>query len=125
MRHVIKYAESGDGIRWTRRDIVAIGFKSQDEYAICKPCVRRANGRYQMWFCARGSAYRICYAESGDGITWNRMDEAIGIDVSASGWDSEMIEYPFIFDHKAERYMLYAGNDFGKTGFGLAIESRE
>jgi hypothetical protein len=32
-----------------------------------------------------------------------------------------MIEYPFVFDHKGQRYMLYNGNDYGKTGFGLAI----
>ncbi len=32
-----------------------------------------------------------------------------------------MICYPFIFDHKGKRYMLYNGNDYGKTGFGLAV----
>jgi len=121
MRHLIKYAESDDGIHWRRDDMVAIDFKSADEYAICKPCVRGSHGRYQMWFCARGQAYRIGYAESADGITWQRMDEAAGIDVSPSGWDSEMIEYPFVFDHKGDRYLLYAGNGFGQTGFGLAV----
>jgi hypothetical protein len=75
---------------------------------------------YRMWFCARGSAYRIYYAESFDGTSWRR---AIGPDmeVSESGWDSEMVEYPFVFDHKGDRYMLYAGNGFGKTGFGIAV----
>ena len=43
------------------------------------------------------------------------------IDVSDDGWDSEMICYPFVFDHKGKRYMLYNGNDYGKKGFGLAI----
>lgn len=32
-----------------------------------------------------------------------------------------MIEYPFVFDHRGERFMLYKGNGYGKTGFGLAI----
>ncbi len=32
-----------------------------------------------------------------------------------------MIEYPFVFDHKCNRYMLYNGNSYGKTGFGLAV----
>ena len=31
-----------------------------------------------------------------------------------------MLCYPFIFDHGGERYMLYNGNDYGKTGFGIA-----
>jgi hypothetical protein len=26
-----------------------------------------------------------------------------------------------VFDHNGDRYMLYAGNTFGKTGFGLAV----
>ena len=43
------------------------------------------------------------------------------IDVSKQGWDSEMIEYPHVFDHKGKRHMLYNGNNYGKTGFGLAV----
>ena len=67
------------------------------------------------------STYRVRYAESSDGIHWVRKDEEVDLDVSDSGWDSEMICYPYIFDHKGNRYMLYNGNDFGKTGFGLAV----
>ncbi len=44
-----------------------------------------------------------------------------GLDVSSSGWDSEMVEYPFVFDHSGSRYMLYNGNSYGKTGFGIAV----
>jgi predicted GH43/DUF377 family glycosyl hydrolase len=119
MRHLIKYAESPDGIHWTRDDVVAIDFSGTDEYAICKPCIRRDGDVYRMWFCARGKAYRIYYAESDDGIAWRREAEP-AIDVSDSGWDSEMVEYPFVFDHNGDRYMLYAGNGFGRVGFGLA-----
>jgi len=32
-----------------------------------------------------------------------------------------MIFYPFVFDHKGKRHMLYNGNDYGKTGIGLAV----
>jgi hypothetical protein len=49
------------------------------------------------------------------------MDAEVGIGVSADGWDSEMIEYPFVFDHAGSRYMLYNGNGYGKTGIGLAV----
>jgi predicted GH43/DUF377 family glycosyl hydrolase len=117
----IKYAESLDGIHWQRNGIVCIDFKSQDEYAISRPCVIRENNLYRMWYSCRGMTYRIGYAESTDGISWERKDNDVGIDVSESGWDSEMIEYPFVFDHKGQRYMLYNGNGYGKTGIGLAI----
>jgi predicted GH43/DUF377 family glycosyl hydrolase len=121
MRHLIKYAESSDGIHWDRRDVVAIDFARPDEYAICRPSVVRDADQYRMWFCSRGESYRIQYAESQDGLTWVRRDEGVGIDVSPDGWDSEMIEYPFVFDHAGRRYMLYSGNRFGSTGFGLAV----
>ena len=73
-----------------------------------------------MWYAYRGDHYKIGYAESHNGIAWNRQDEDVGIDTSVSGWDSEMIEYPYIHDHKGVRYMFYNGNQFGKTGIGLA-----
>jgi hypothetical protein len=121
----IKYAKSRDGIQWKRDGIVCIDFKSKDEYAISRPCVLKEDGTYKMWYSYRGQAYRIGYAESRDGIHWVRKDEEVGIDVSESGWDSEMIEYPFVFDHKGERYMLYNGNGYGKTGIGLAVLAQE
>jgi hypothetical protein len=40
--------------------------------------------------------------------------------VSKNGWDSDMLCYPCIFDHKGESYMLYNGNGYGRTGFGIA-----
>jgi len=121
MRHLIKYAESDDGIHWRRDGTVAIDFAGPHEYAICKPCVVKDSEGYQMWFCARGDAYRIYTAKSEDGVRWQRQQEP-DLGVSAEGWDSEMVEYPFVFDHGTDRYMLYAGNTFGKTGFGLAVQ---
>jgi hypothetical protein len=120
----IKYAESVNGIDWQRNGLVCIDFKYQDEYAIARPCVIRDKDIYKMWYSYRGKSYRIGYAESRDGLRWERRDEEVGIDVSESGWDSEMIEYPFVFDHDGERYMLYNGNGYGRTGIGLAVLAR-
>jgi predicted GH43/DUF377 family glycosyl hydrolase len=121
MRHLIKYAESDDGIHWRRDNIIAVDFNDPAEYAMCKPCVIKDGADYRMWFCSRGTTYRIRYAESKDGIVWRRDARPVGIDVSAEGWDADMIEYPCVFDHDGRRYMLYAGNGYGRTGFGLAV----
>jgi predicted GH43/DUF377 family glycosyl hydrolase len=121
MAHVIKYAESSDGILWDRNGFIAIDLQPPDEYAISRPCVIKEAGLYKMWYSYRGTTYRIGYAESADGLHWERKDAEAGIDVSESGWDSEMIEYPFVFDHDGQRYMLYNGNGYGKTGIGLAV----
>jgi len=118
----IKYAESDDGLAWKRSGTVCIDFKDDKEWAISRPCVLNENGLYKMWYSYRGKkSYRIGYAESNNGINWNRKDKQVGIDVSHSGWDSEMIEYPFVFNHGGKKYMLYCGNEFGKTGFGISI----
>ena len=117
----IRYAESSDGIHWNRTGRVCIDFASVDEYAFARPCVLKDGNVYKMWYSWRGESYRIGYAESHDGLSWLRKDGEAGIDVSASGWDSEMIEYPFVFDHNGKRYMFYNGNAYGKTGIGLAV----
>lgn len=121
----IKYAESKDGVDWDRTGVVCIDFSSKDEYAIARPSVLKDGGVYRMWYSYRGPTYRIGYAESADGITWQRKDAQVGIDVSESGWDSEMIEYAHVFDHRGERYMLYNGNGYGRTGIGLAVLERD
>jgi len=120
MLHVIKYAESGDGKQWTPAEGSAVELRS-GELALSRPCVVKENSGYRMWYSYRGAAYRIGYAESADGRTWTRDDPRAGFGVSASGWDSEAVAYPFVFDHAGARYMLYNGNGYGRTGFGLAV----
>ncbi len=117
----IKYAESEDGIDWRKRGQCAISYCNADEYAFGRPFVLKEHGVFKMWYAYRGESYRIGYAESDDGISWQRKDALVGIDVSTTGWDSEMIEYPYILDHKAKRFMFYNGNGYGKSGIGLAI----
>jgi hypothetical protein len=123
MLHVVNHAISADGHKWQRRGL-SVPYKLGQAQAFSRPTViGDASGEYHMWFSYRsggGQKYRIGYASSQDCERWDlRIDQA-GLDVSLSGWDSEMIEYPFVFDHKSERFLLYNGNGYGHTGFGLA-----
>jgi predicted GH43/DUF377 family glycosyl hydrolase len=120
-KYHIKYAESDDGWLWERRGIIAIDFKNEDEYAISRPWVVYEAGRYRMWYAYRGDAYRIGYAESDDGISWTRMDDKAGIDVTPGAFDSEMIEYAAVVENNGRKYMFYNGNNFGENGIGLAV----
>jgi len=124
-KYNIKYSYSYDSINWIREGKIAIDYLWKNEYAISVPRVIKEENLYKMWYSYRGrneiETYRIGYAESFDGIKWIRKDDEIIMDVSVKGWDSEMICYPFVFDYKSKRYMLYNGNGYGKTGFGLAI----
>jgi hypothetical protein len=128
-RYQIKYAESSDGINWTRESVVCIQYK-HDKEANTRPYVIKENGIYRMWYCYRSisdyridreKSYRIGYAESPDGIKWIRKDDEGGIGRSEEGWDSEMTAYPYLYEYEGKKYMLYNGNGFGKSGFGYAI----
>ncbi len=120
----IRYAESRDGIAWDRRGLVCIDFVHPDEHAIARPCVIHDGDVYRMWYSWRGDRYRIGYAESLDGLKWTRLDDLAGLDVSPNGWDSDMVEYPFVFSSGDELLMLYNGNGYGKTGCGVAACGR-
>ena len=117
----LKYAESSDGIEWRREGRVAIDFADESEYAISRPSVISDEATWEMWYSVRGDAYVIGYAESQDGLEWHRDDQELGLQPASSGWDSEMVEYPFVFDHQKSRFMFYNGDGYGRTGFGLAI----
>lgn len=124
MTHVIKYARSDDGISWQRSTDVAIDVDDAGTYALARPTVVKDADMFRMWYAYRGPAYRIGYAESQDGISWVRRDANAGLDPSQTGWDSDMVCYPCVFDHEDTRYMLYNGNGYGETGFGLAEMER-
>jgi hypothetical protein len=125
----IKYAESPDGINWQQTGKVAIPLH-ENEGGLVSASVIKENGIYKMWFGKRkksdyrdnaNNSYRIGYAESQNGVDWERKDESAGIDIATEGWDSQMISYPYVFRNDNRLMMAYNGNGFGKSGFGYAI----
>jgi hypothetical protein len=125
----INYAESVDGRDWSRRNTTCIGYSTDDE-AIGRPWVVKERGMYRMWYCYRSTvdfrtekaqSYRLGYAESPDGIRWDRLDHLTGLAPSQEGWDSMMVAYPSVYEHRGAKHMLYAGNGFGAAGFGYAV----
>jgi hypothetical protein len=123
---VIRHATSPDGLNWRADRHICIAPDLENEYAVGRPWVIREAGLFRMWYSirSRDEGYTIGYAESGDGIRWERRDRDAGIEKSAGGWDSEMICYPAVFDRNGVRYMLYNGNRCGRTGFGYAVLER-
>ncbi|SRR6266481_3112867 len=124
----IKYAESKDGIYWTRTGHICIGYDNFTE-AIGRPSVYFKDDKFRMLYSYRSASnyrtdpaksYRLGYAESSDGLHWTRFDEQVGIDRSSQGWDSEMIEYCYRHDQGNSTYLFYNGNGFGMSGVGYA-----
>jgi predicted GH43/DUF377 family glycosyl hydrolase len=130
--YVLKAATSTDGVRWVRENRQLLPLSQPDE-SQTKPTVLLVDGLWHMWFCYRGNrgfresgeTYRIGYATSRDLRTWERDDARAGINVSAGGWDSQMICYPAAIDLGEQILLFYNGNAFGAEGFGYATLSCE
>lgn len=123
MHHVINIADSNDGFEWHARG-QTVPSQLGLAQAFSRPSVMSdRNGDEHMWFSYRagaGDKYRIGYAFKSRGKTWDlRLGGAV-LEPSSTGWDSEMTEYPFVFRHSNRVLMLYNGNSYGLTGFGLA-----
>lgn len=125
----IAHASSPDGTAWSRDAAAVIPNRIGDDECQALPTVFACDGRWHMYFCYRyatdfrrnhARGYRLGYAYSDDLQRWTRDDDAAGIGVSASGWDSEMQCYPHAFWCGAHVYLLYNGNAFGRGGFGVA-----
>lgn len=119
----LRYLESEDGLSWGKKGRICLELSGTDEIGFGRPYVIKENQGYRMWYSIRiiSKGYRIGYAESKNGLNWERNDHVVGIDVSESGWDSEMICFPAVVDIGKKRYMFYNGNNYGETGFGVAI----
>jgi predicted GH43/DUF377 family glycosyl hydrolase len=125
----IRMAISENGIDWVKggRDLITDKLGPHE----CQACpdVAYWDGRYHMFFSyrdirnykSREGGYRIGYASSPDMLTWHRNDDLVHISLSETGWDSEMVNYPHVFQLDGMTYMLYQGNGMGRAGFGLAV----
>lgn len=120
--YIMKYTESDDGIHWNNPSIQCLSYKNDDEHGFGRPFVWREGAKLKMYYSIRtySRGYYIGYAESDDGIHWNRMDEMAGIGLSEEGWDSVNLSFPYIVKTNNKTIMLYNGNGCGKSGFGWA-----
>jgi len=132
----IGHATSSDAINWIKDSgLQIISDVWGDDECQALPTVIKIGNTYHMYFCYRTATdfrtnqergYRLGYAYSKNLCDWTRDDKLGGMKLSETGWDSEMMCYPHIFEFQNKIYMLYNGNEFGKHGFGLAIlESSE
>ncbi len=124
----LRAAYSTDGLNWETDDIPILQI-DENTFNVVNPTIWIENEKWHMLFSYRRrydfrenpeNSYRIGYAASNDGISWD-IPVLDVLPVSDKGWDDSMISYPAVYLHKGKKYLLYNGNGFGKSGFGYAV----
>jgi len=122
----IGYASSANGITWTVNSncVVNTGTTGTWDYlGVAFPSVIKDNGIYKMWFSGYdGTTWRIGYANSSDGINWekyeqNGVEEPV-LDVSVSGADTDGVYGQSVVKDQNVYKMYYTGIS---TGGSLTI----
>jgi hypothetical protein len=123
----IGYAESTDGINWTRRDdpVLDLGSPGEwDDYWVTLPTVVKDSSSYKMWYS--GSRFsvgneRIGYATSADGINWTKYNDPSTtnapyaesdpvLPVTPGSWDAFYVYQSCVILNNSNLEMWYAGN---------------
>lgn len=120
-RYDLEYLRSDKFDEWCGQSVVSLSLAG-DEYGLTMPQVWVEDGIYKMIYSIRSisKGYRIGYAESVDGIVFERLDDRMNIDVSSKGFDSEMICFGKLFRSEHGKYLFYCGNHYGRGGLGCA-----
>jgi predicted GH43/DUF377 family glycosyl hydrolase len=135
-------ATSADGIRWEKyphNPVLSYNpYVRTDAFMVATPQVLYEGGVFKMWYNAKGygagehpGEYSICYAESIDGIQWERCPRQPVLSASGSGWDGRMVEYPEVLQLDGKYELWYCGDGYGNIGratgralTGAVVESR-
>lgn len=129
-QYTIKRASSTDGIYWERENKALLDYDERGE-AFGRPCVLTIeNDKRALFFSFRklsgyrefaGNAYQTTHALwDSQGKKWIKQYQDTLPLGHLGDWDEQMACYGHVFQHEGKFWMLYNGNDFGKTGFGYA-----
>ncbi|NSY38667.1 hypothetical protein [Leisingera sp. ANG59] len=115
---------SPDGLRFDNAEALPIIAPNASEYRIGRP---RANqlpdGSWELRATSDtlSKQYESFRFTSPDGVNFTRTTDCELPRGQAGEWDSEMTCYPaHIETADGNRFLLYNGNDMGRTGLGLA-----
>lgn len=132
----IRHAVSRDAKLWHQDANPAIAPRSPKEGGLARPWVMQNDQGFEMWYSIRSRAaagdpaqprYRLGYATSRDGLSWERRDADHGFDnpPQPGDWDHAMQCYASVIRSGGRDHMFYCGNDYGRFGFGHALRVKK
>ena len=121
--YALRHARSSDGINWTDASVVFEVDRDQGILGYGRPFVAGPDeaGIWHLFYSLRSEevGYTIRCVVSPNGRDWAPRDN-LNLGPSGTGFDSEATCFPAVVDTPTGRYMFYNGNDYGRSGFGVA-----
>lgn len=116
----LRHTTSSDGVSWSTARPLLDPNTAAGEIGFGRPALLPDGDGWRLFLSVRTvSGYTLSHARSADGLTFTDWSHNV-LPPSASGWDSEMICYGIPLLVGDRELLLYNGNRFGWTGFGLA-----
>jgi hypothetical protein len=129
-------ARSSDGVKWSKfpgNPVFGDDFSDGAKRSVTSRCfVRLVDGVFQLWYTFGKPGYRIYYAESTDGIRFERYQPSAEAPTMLDApnwiiplspkphWDDDITCYPEVQVVGDEYRMWYCGNGFGTVGYASA-----
>lgn len=123
---VICYAESHDGIHWTKHNgpvIAASSDRKWEQYKVGGCHVIKVDDGYQIYYIGYQNldVARICVAHSCDGLVWNRHNNNLLIAPTKGAWDGDATYKPTIIASDGRIFLWYNGRRGCDEYIGLAL----
>jgi predicted GH43/DUF377 family glycosyl hydrolase len=122
----IGYATSPDGITWTKKPskpVLDTGPGAWEQTDVSDPSVLYNGSAYMMWYTGQDATARdrIGFADSLDGITWNKHISNPIVDLGLAGsWDSVYVYAPTVIFNGGSYQMWFAGYNGTNVRIGYA-----
>jgi len=119
-------ATSDDGLHWEKHaanPVLAGDSGFGVEASVTSRCyVRHDRGVFRMWYSYARPHYRIQYAESLDGVHWerSRIEPVLGPSEEPA-WDDQMVEYPEVQVFNGIFRLWFCGNGYGSVGYAEGV----
>lgn len=120
MDHILKVRTSQDGVRWSTDPQICLRLEPGD-IGIARPWVQVFQDKYRLFCGIKRGHYSIrCFDGQRTDIA-NPIPKAFNWQGTAGEWEDTEQCYPAIYESASTNYVLYCGNRYGETGFGVAI----
>ena len=129
IQYKIGFATSPDGINWTKyanNPILGFGTEPWEAGGVMACTVLPVSGGYKMWYTGLTTAGQngtcaIGYANSTDGISWERNNNPVLVPSVSGEWDDTWVLNPDVLLIDNQYYMWYVGADNNSFLFEIGL----